>query len=211
MPGGQRAPWHAYPQTRENLFLCVAAEVEFSAGSSVFPLKPFDMLFCRGVPYRYQNPDSADTLFWVLTKKRQGATQASATGQGTTYYDTEPAGEPVAMNRMRIVRWEAYRRDFQWDHAESDTWGSRRCTYPDLNWLGVRGRIVKIPPAHTGVTNLATDAVVVGLSGKMDFQVGSVTYQVGALDALAVSPNILLEYVNGGMCDALLFEMTPDP
>jgi quercetin dioxygenase-like cupin family protein len=214
MPGGQRAPWHAYPSTRENLFLCTVGEVEFSAASTLFPLKPLDMLFCRGVAYSYQNPGFSDSLFWVLNRRRVGASESRATGTSTTYYESVPGEDPDALDRMRFVRWDDYRRQFEWEQYEgnstlSQTWGSHRCTYPYLEWMGVKGRMIRVPPAQKRANRIATDVLYVGLGGEMDFEFSDRTYRLSSLDVLAVAAGVPHEHVNVGMDDALFFEVTP--
>jgi quercetin dioxygenase-like cupin family protein len=172
------------------VLLGIEGDVEVIIGSTIYPLKPLDLLAIpAGTAYSYANVGLSNGVFFGTFAKGEGAVK-------------EVRGD------VEHMIWEQYRRDFRWTLPLAEQWGYHRGSGPLIKPPMLRGHTVRIPTGQTTPWHYAArDMMFMGISGEVEFAAGGEVWAIKPFNLLLIPAGTPYKYTNYSLTETVFLSI----
>ena len=204
IPAGQGAPLYQAPS--ELIIVQVVGQLDFTIGTELHIVKPFDMLVLpANTPHEVFNAEFEDALFFVVHDRPPAGEPYSTDPFG----GAEQSSEPPTDAEITHLKWDDYRRQVDYRGGLSGVYGYHRGVYPIVETATMRGHPVRVPGGQGSPwKTVRGDAIYIGLVGEVEIYGNSFdepeAYPLGPLDLLMMPPPVGA-FQNPGLSDAVFF------
>ena len=113
--------------------------------------------------------------------------------------------DPTAVRQPMQLRWDDYRRDFQWYATPARGRDCHRLEYPPLKADSFHANLVVVPCAQAVLDQTQPgDTIYLGTEGELEFTIGQQVFLLKPMDLLAIPVGTAYSYANVGLTNAIM-------